>query len=306
MKKILSVLLAFVMIASLVGCSSNEVADGTASDDNTVSAGAIGLAVSTQTNPFFVTLVEGAQEKAKELGVELFVADAGDDVAKQASDIEDLISKGIKVLIVNACDSDAVGPTVQEALDKGIKVIAVDRAVNGATVDCFIASDNVLGAKLAAEYLVELAGEGAACIELQGILGASATVDRGAGFHEVADSKLKVVASQTANFDRAEGMSVMEDLLQANPDAVCVFAHNDEMALGAVEACAGKKILIAGFDATDDALAAVKEGTMVATVAQQPALMGSTAVEKAVDMMNGVSVPATCPVEVTLVTADNA
>lgn len=306
MKKILTVLLALLMVATLAGCSSNEAATDTTGTDSTAEVGAIGLAVSTQTNPFFVTLVEGAEAKAKELGVELFVADAGDDVAKQASDIEDLISKGIKVLIVNACDSDAVGPTVQEAIDKGIKVIAVDRAVNGATVDCFIASDNVLGAKLAAEYLVEKAGEGAKCIELQGILGASATVDRGAGFHEIADSKLTVVASQTANFDRAEGMSVMEDLLQANPDAVCVFAHNDEMALGAVEACNGKNILIAGFDATDDAIAAVKAGTMAATVAQQPALMGSTAVEKAVDLMNGTSVPATFPVEVKLVTADNA
>lgn len=305
MKKILTILVSLLMIFTLCACSTGESTDTPAADgaNDTV---AIGLAVSTQTNPFFVTLVEGAQAKADELGVTLYVADAGDDVAKQASDIEDLISKNIQVLIVNACDSDAVGPTVQEAIDKGIKVIAVDRAVNGATVDCFIASDNVLGAKLAAEYLVEKAGEGAACIELQGILGASATVDRGAGFHEVADSKLNVVASQTANFDRAEGMSVMEDLLQANPDALCVFAHNDEMALGAVEACTGKNILIAGFDATDDALAAVKAGTMLATVAQQPALMGSTAVEKALDIINGKAVDSNCPVEVKLVTADNA
>ena len=303
MKKILTILVSLLMIFTLCACSTGESTD-TPAADGTNDTVAIGLAVSTQTNPFFVTLVEGAQAKADELGVTLYVADAGDDVAKQASDIEDLISKNIQVLIVNACDSDAVGPTVQEAIDKGIKVIAVDRAVNGATVDCFIASDNVLGAKLAAEYLVEKAGEGAACIELQGILGASATVDRGAGFHEVADSKLNVVASQTANFDRAEGMSVMEDLLQANPDALCVFAHNDEMALGAVEACTGKNILIAGFDATDDALAAVKAGTMLATVAQQPALMGSTAVEKALDIINGKTVDANCPVEVKLVTAD--
>lgn len=302
MKKILSVLLALLMVLAIAGCQVEEEA----TNQTTGGEVAIGLAVSTQTNPFFVTLVEGAQEKAKELGVTLYVADAGDDVAKQASDIEDLISKGIQVLIVNACDSDAVGPTVQEAIDKGIKVIAVDRAVNGATVDCFIASDNVLGAKLAADYLVELAGEGAECIELQGQLGTSAATDRGTGFHEVADTKLKVVASQTANFDRAEGMSVMEDLLQANPTVKCVFAHNDEMALGAVEACSGKDILIAGFDATDDAIAAVKDGKMVATVAQQPALMGATAVEKALDMINGKSVDATCPVEVKLVTADNA
>ena len=303
MKKILSVLLTCLMLFALVGCGAKETTE-TAGGETTT--GAIGLAVSTQTNPFFVTLVEGAQAKADELGVTLYVADAGDDVAKQASDIEDLISKGIQVLIVNACDSDAVGPTVQEAIDKGIKVIAVDRAVNGATVDCFIASDNVLGAKLAADFLVETVGEGAEVIELQGQLGTSAATDRGAGFHQVADTKLKVVASQTANFDRAEGMSVMEDLLQANPTVKCVFAHNDEMALGAVEAIAGKDIVIAGFDATDDAIAAIKEGKMAATVAQQPALMGSTAVEKALDMINGKAVDANCPVEVKLITKDNA
>ena len=116
-------------------------------------SGPIGLSVSTLNNPFFVTLSEGAEEKAKELGVELITVDAGDDSAKQANDIEDLISKKISVLIVNPVDSDAAAPAVEDAIDAGIKVIAVDRIVNGVDVDCSIASDNVLGAKLAAEYL---------------------------------------------------------------------------------------------------------------------------------------------------------
>ena len=146
-------------------------------------SGPIGLSVSTLNNPFFVTLSEGAEEKAKELGVELITVDAGDDSAKQANDIEDLISKKISVLIVNPVDSDAAAPAVEDAIDAGIKVIAVDRIVNGVDVDCSIASDNVLGAKLAAEYLVELAGEGAKTAELEGVNGASATIDRGEGFH---------------------------------------------------------------------------------------------------------------------------
>ena len=190
-------------------------------------------------------------------------------------------------------------------MEKGIKVVAVDRMVNGVDVECSIASDNVSGAEMATEFLVEQAGEGAKCAELQGVNGASATVDRGKGFHNVADKKLDVVASQTANFNRDEGLTVMENILQANPDIKCVFAHNDEMALGALEALSGKDIIVAGFDATDDALAAIKDGKMAATVAQKPDLMGGTAFENAVKLINGEEVEKSIPVEVKLVTKDN-
>ena len=263
------------------------------------------LFTSILTSFFRYGRIETTEAKAKELGVDLIVVDAGDDSAKQTSDIEDLISKNIAVLIVNPVDSDAVAPAVEDAIEKGIKVIAVDRVVNGVDVDCSIASDNVAGAKMAADYLVELAGEGAKTAELEGVNGASATIDRGEGFHSVADEKLDVVASQTANFNRAEGMTVMENMLQANPDIQCVFAHNDEMALGAIEAIGDKEIIVAGFDATDDAIEAVKEGTMAATVAQQPDLMGATAVETATKLMAGETVEKTLPVEVSLITKDN-
>ena len=146
--------------------------------------------------------------------------------------------------------------------------------------------------------------EGIKVAELQGTSGASAAIDRSEGLHKVADSKLNVVASQTANFNRTEGMSVMENMLQADGDIKAVFAANDEMALGAVEAMsgAGKNVLVVGFDATDDAIAAVKAGRMAATVAQQPELIDSTAVENAVNLINGVSIPSSIPVEVTLIT----
>ena len=146
--------------------------------------------------------------------------------------------------------------------------------------------------------------EGIKVAELQGTSGASAAIDRSEGFHKVADSKLNVVASQTANFNRTEGMSVMENMLQADGDIKAVFAANVEMALGAVEAMtgAGKNVLVVGFDATDDAIAAVKAGRMAATVAQQPELIDSTAVENAVNLINGVSIPSSIPVEVTLIT----
>ncbi|MBQ9935190.1 MAG: D-ribose ABC transporter substrate-binding protein [Lachnospiraceae bacterium] len=273
-----------------------------------VGNGSIGLSVSTQNNPFFVTLVDGAKAEADKLGVSLTVVDAGDDVTKQVSDIEDLCSKDISVLIVNPVDSDAVAGAIEAAKAKGIRVIAVDRAVNGVEIDCQIASDNVLGAELATQYIVDKLGEGAKVAELQGTAGASAAIDRGTGFHNIADGKLTVVASQVANFDRTEGMTVMENMLQANPDIQGVFAANDEMALGALEAISGanKDVVVVGFDATDDAIAAIKAGRMDATIAQQPDLIGSTSIEYAVKLINGESIPASVPVEVTLITIDNA
>ena len=237
MKRFVSVLAAAVMVFGVTGCNAITI-DGETENVSGEAAGngSIGFSVSTLNNPFFVTLSEGAKEKAKTEGEKLIVVDAGDDAAKQTSDIEDLISKNISVLIVNPVDSDAVAPAVKDAVSRGIKVISVDRGVNGVDVDCAIASDNVEGAKMATEYMVSLLGENAKVAELEGVSGASATIERGKGFHLVADKKLNVVSKQTANFNRSEGMSVMENMLQANSAIQGVFAHNDEMALGAVEA----------------------------------------------------------------------
>ena len=305
MKKLVALFLSLTMILTMAGCKITI--DGETSAKPSVTNGTIGLSVSTQNNPFFVTLVEGAEEAAAKHGVKLTVADAGDDVTKQVSDIEDLVSKGISVLIVNPVDSDAVTGAVEAAIAKGVKVISVDRAVNGVEIDCQIASDNVAGAELATQYIVDTLGEGIKVAELQGTSGASAAIDRGTGFHNIADSKLEVVASQVANFDRTEGMSVMENMLQGNGDIQAVFAANDEMALGAMEAIsgAGKDIMVVGFDATDDALESIRNGKMAGTIAQQPALIGSTAIDNAVKLINGETIAKSIPVEVTLVTIEN-
>jgi ribose transport system substrate-binding protein len=290
------------MLVTMGGCNAITI-DGEENVREGSSGNVIGFSVSTLNNPFFVTLTEGAKKAASEKNVELVVVDAGDDAAKQTSDIEDLVSRNVGVLIVNPVDSDAVAPAVKSAMSQGIKVIAVDRGVNGVDVDCQIASDNVAGARMATEYLMELVGEGAKVAELQGVPGASATIDRGEGFHQVADKSLQVAASQTANFNRAEGMTVMENILQSDGAIKGVFAHNDEMALGAVEAVAasGKDIKIVGFDATDDAQKAVKDGKMAATVAQKPDKMGETAIETAVKIMAGETADKSIPVEVELI-----
>lgn len=307
MKKLVSLLLSMLMICSLAGCGIVIDGEGGSTGSKASGAsGAIGLSISTQNNPFFVTLAEGAKKAAKQAGVPLTVVDASDDATKQVSDIEDLVSKNVSVLIVNPVDSDAVTGAVEAAIAKGVRVISVDRVVNGVDIDCQIASDNVAGAELATQYIVDTLGENVKTAELIGTSGASAAIDRSQGFHNIADKKLKVVASQTADFDRTQGMTVMENMLQADSSIQAVFAGNDEMALGAVEAISGAKkdVLVVGFDATDDAIEAIRQGRMGATIAQQPDLIGSTAVENAIRLTKGESIPKEIPVEVTLITKD--
>jgi ribose transport system substrate-binding protein len=266
----------------------------------------IGLSISTLNNPFFVTLKEGAEAKAKELGVDLTTVDAQDDPAKQVSDIEDLIQQGVDLVLVNPADSSAVVSAIEAANDAGIPVITIDRSAEGGEVAAHIASDNVAGGKMAGELIIEqLAGKGKV-VELEGISGSSAARERGQGFNDAIKeaSGIEVVARQTANFDRAQGLSVMENIIQSTKDFQAVFAHNDEMALGALEAieAAGlKDVIVVGFDATDDAVKAVEEGKLFATIAQKPKKMGEIGVETAVKVLNGEKVDTFIPVELELI-----
>lgn len=299
-------LVVVALIALLAACSMD--APGSKKTETETTSGGdgelkIGFSISTLNNPFFVTLSEGAQEKAAELDAALTVVDAQDDAAKQASDVEDLIQQGVDLILINPVDSAAVVSAVESANSAGVPVITVDRSAEGGEVVSHIASDNAAGGELAGAYLIELVGEGAQVAELEGIAGSSAARDRGAGFNSVAADQLDIVAKQTANFNRAEGLTVMENILQANPNIKGVFAHNDEMALGALEAIAasGKDIVVVGFDATEDAVKAVEEGRLAGTVAQKPELIGQEAVEAAVQSLNGEDVEASIPVELELV-----
>ncbi|MFP3324003.1 ribose ABC transporter substrate-binding protein RbsB [Planococcus sp. SIMBA_160] len=305
MKKMLlmSVLLAMMVLAACSmeapGSDSEETTGGEdASGDYT-----IGFSISTLNNPFFVTLSEGAEAKASELGASLSVVDAQDDASKQASDVEDLIQQGVDMILINPVDSEAVASAVESANNANIPVITVDRSAEGGEVVSHIASDNTAGGEMAGEYLLSLVGDDAKVAELEGVPGSSAARERGEGFNNVATDSLDVVAKQTANFNRAEGLSVMENILQANPDVTGVFAHNDEMALGALEAieAAGKDVAVVGFDATNDAVAAVEEGRLDGTVAQKPELIGEMAVETAIQHLDGEEVETSIPVELELI-----
>ncbi|MDN5709522.1 MAG: ribose ABC transporter substrate-binding protein RbsB [Planococcus sp. (in: firmicutes)] len=305
MKKML---LMFVLLAMMVLAACSMEAPGSDSEETTGGEEAsgdytIGFSISTLNNPFFVTLSEGAEAKASELGATLSVVDAQDDASKQASDVEDLIQQGVDMILINPVDSEAVASAVASANNADIPVITVDRSAESGEVVSHIASDNVAGGEMAAEHLLSLVGDGAKVAELEGVPGSSAARERGEGFNNIAADSLDVVAKQTANFNRAEGLSVMENILQANPDVTGVFAHNDEMALGALEAieASGKDVTVVGFDATSDAVAAVEEGRLAGTIAQKPEMIGEMAVETAIQHLDGEEVEASIPVELELI-----
>lgn len=270
----------------------------------------IGMSLSTLNNPFFVTLRKGAQDEAARQGVSLTVTDAQNDAAQQVNQVQNFTSQSMRAIILNPVDSDAAAPAVKIAERAGIPVIAADRGVNNATVAQTVASDNVTGGKLAADELAKLMGQKGKVAVLQGVPGTSASRDRGQGFAEgiKAYPNIQVVAQQPADFDRTKGLDVMTNMLQSNPDITGVFAENDEMALGAIKALgakAGNEVKVVGFDGTPDALKAIKEGTMNASVAQQPQLIGQQSVQGAVKAARGEQIPATVAVPVKVATKDN-
>ncbi|HEX9044709.1 MAG TPA: substrate-binding domain-containing protein [Candidatus Limnocylindrales bacterium] len=309
---------ALASIALVAGCSSSATSSPAASESvapsssgasaasssapasaSASSAGSvtIGIALSTLNNPYFVTLNDAAKAEAQAKGATISAADGQNDLAKQTSEVEDFVSKKVSCIIVNPVDSSGIAPAVTEANTAKIPVIAVDRGVTGAPTAGFIASDNVQAGKLATDALLKaLHGSGKIAV-LTGVPGASATNDRTKGFQQslASNSGVTVVANQTAQFDRATALSVTENILQAHPDIQGIFAENDEMALGAIQAltAAGKagKVLVTSIDGTSDGMKAVVAGTLLETIAQQPAFMGKTAVDYCVTLAGGGSVP---------------
>ncbi|MCT8536327.1 ribose ABC transporter substrate-binding protein RbsB [Glaesserella parasuis] len=265
----------------------------------------IALAISTLDNPFFVTLKEGAEKKAKELGYNLVVLDSQNDPAKELSNVEDVTVRGATVLLINPTDSEAVGTAVAVANKKNIPVITLDRGANKGNVVSHIASDNVAGGKMAGDFIAEKVGKNAKVIQLEGIAGTSAARERGEGFKQAVEAnQFELLASQPADFDRTKGLNVMENLLASHGSAKAVFAQNDEMALGALRAikASGKNILVVGFDGTDDAVKAVNGGQLAATIAQQPDKIGELGVEAADKVLKGEKVDAQIPVPLKVVT----
>ncbi|MCX0378264.1 ribose ABC transporter substrate-binding protein RbsB [Clostridium perfringens] len=284
-KKIFSVgLMLMMLMTSFIGCGRDNKPK-------------IGMVLSTLNNPFFVNMKDGAEKEAEKLGYDLVVLDSQNDTAKERANVEDLVQLGVVALLINPTDSDAVVKTVEVANKSNIPVITLDRQANGGKITSHIASDNIKGGEMAAEYVLDKFKDEKGpinVVEIQGIPGASATRDRGEGFHNIMDknNKFNFVSIQAADFDRQKGLQVMENIIQANPNIQVVFAHNDEMALGAVKAikASGINALVIGFDGNDDAKDSIDANEMTATIAQQPDLIGALGVELANKIYSGESI----------------
>lgn len=263
-------------------------------------------------NPFWAAVEKGAKDKGAELGVDVVVVapPAESDVQAQITQIEDLIAQKVSGIALAPTDPNALAPVVDAAKAAGIPVVFVDtKGVNEGVT--FIGTDNAVGAALAADFMCKNLPQGSEVAILQGLISQSTGQARAEGSKKGLEAcGLKVVAEQTAEWDRAKGQSVMENILTGNPNIKGVFASNDNMALGAVEALKAaaklKDVMVVGFDANPDAAASILAGEMTASIAQAPGNIGGFGVQALVDLKAGKAIEPVIDTGTVLVTKDNA
>jgi len=273
----------------------------------------IAVVVSTLNNPWFVVLGETAKARAIELGYDATIFDSQNDTAKEAANFENIIADGYKAILFNPTDANGSVANVLKAKAAGIPVFCIDREINSTNAaTCQMLSDSYSGCVKLGQFFVKTVGREGEYAELLGIVGDNNTWNRSKGFHSVVDRYpgLKMVAQQSAEFDRAKSLEVMESILQAHPNIKAVFCGNDAMAMGAYQALAtaGKadQIKVFGFDGADDVVKLIGEGKIAATGMQFPKTMARQSAEFADEYIKGKhDFPQKVPVPVELVTKDN-
>ena len=295
------------LAAAAVGMSAAMFAGSTAAQSIVVSMKGPGAG-----NPFWAAVQRGAEEKAAALGVEVVVLapPTESDVPAQIAQIEDQLAKGVAGIVLAPTDPNALAPVVEEAIADGVAVVFVDTkgANEGVT---YIGTDNETGASLAATHICENVAAGSDVAILQGIITQSTGMARADGTRAgLSACGLNIVAEQTAEWDRAKGLAVMENIITANPDLKGLFASNDNMALGAIEALKNADMLdqvfVVGFDANPDAAESVLADEMSATVAQNPYNMGAIGVESVMTLIGGGTLDPVIDTGTVLVTKANA
>src|SRR5512134_2562854 len=225
----------------------------------------VGFSVSTQVNPFYKAMADGVRDEAKAQGMEATILNAEDKLEKQIADVEDLIQKKVDVIIINATH-DGAAAVLNKAAEAGIPVVTLQRGVPGAKVTSHIGTDNVVIGREGAEWVAKALGGKGNVVGMEGIPGAASSEDRKKGSAEVWPKYpgIKIVAQQSGKYDRAVALSVMENILQAQPQIDAVFCFNDVMAAKRTG------IKITGMDANKDALEAVGKGELAMTIALPP------------------------------------
>lgn len=304
MKKFLTVTIMLLLTVSFVFANGSK-------EEESKGKILIGLSMNTLNNPFFVDVVSGAKKAAEENGIELIVTDAQNQPSKQMEDVENLIQRTPDLLILDPSDSDAIIASVESANENNIKVLTIDRKSNGGDVVAHIGFDAIHSGRIAGTYLKEQLNGKGKIVEIMGIMGTNVAQDRSKGFNQIMAETpgFTIVAKQAADFDRAKAMEVMENILQANPEIDGVYAANDEMALGVLEAieAAGRldEIILIGCDAIDPALEKIREKKLEATIAEPPFFLGKNAVINALKILNGETIEKDVILDSTLVTLKN-
>lgn len=265
-------------------------------------ADGIGASLLTQQHPFYIELADAMKAEAKAQDVALEVSIANQDLNKQLADVEDLIVKGVKVLVISPVDSKGVLPAIKKAQDAGIKVITVDVPAEGVDVVSYVGTDNYKGGEKAGELMAKvLDGKGeVAIIDYPTVQSVVSRID---GFKKALEAHpdVKVVAQQTG-ITRAEALAAAQNMLQANPDIDGIFGFGDDAALAAAVAVKSAglqdKVKVIGFDGMQEARDAVdSDPVMVGVIQQYPDQMGKQAVLTAIAVMKGEEVPAQQPIE---------
>jgi ribose transport system substrate-binding protein len=303
MKKVLIVVLVLALAGGIVFAGPSGQGGKTV----------IGFSQATMASPFYVSHVDAAKARAAELGIDLIVADANENVVKQNQDITDMLQRGIKVLILNAVDPDGVAPSLAACAQKKVPVVTVDRFVNG-KVDVIIGRDNVLmGQAVGNAIVTALGGKGNAkgkILEVMGSGGDRVQEARSKGFHNAVDSEkgITVIKTPYCDYVRSKAATATQDIIQANKDIVMIYGHNDDMALGALQVCetAGLKVGCSGVDGLMEAVEAITKGRYLATSANDPFAFGRIAVEVAAQLTRGEKVSSDVDAGTFLIDASNA
>lgn len=307
MKKLAALTMAAAMVLSLAGCGAVTTDKKSDASDKGQAANAsvdakggelkIGFSNCSQDTPFFANMTPIIEDYAKGKDISVVSLNADNDIAKQNKDIQDLISQGINMLIINPVNEDGPSAGIEACKNAGIPVVTVDKNVKkGYTA--WVGRDNVEMGRLVGEKLIELIGGDSATgtiLEIQGTAGSTTMMNRRDGFHEAIDKVpgLKIVQSSYCDYDRSKAIPATQDLLQANKDVVAIFGHNDDMALGAAQVCAEQgfsDIKVCGVDGLMEAVLQIESGKYACTSSNDPVLLGQTAVDTAIKIFAGESV----------------
>lgn len=303
MRKIILMVLAIMLVMSTAVFAGGQQEDGVEK---------YALMMSHMTNSFTITLSNAVKAAADDLGVELVVFDGGQDVSKQISQVESAINQGYAGILIEPASVDGIKPAVTAANKAGIPLVTINQKItNQELAKAFVGVEHVEGGEIEMKYAAEAIGGKGKVAFLLGPLGSDGQIGRTTGYYNVLEDYpgIEVVYEQSANWRTDEALKLAENWLQTGVDLVAIVANNDGMAMGALKAVEDAKMLdkikIFGVDATADALAAVAEGRLAATVSQSTEAQALAAMDALVKLVRGEDVPAEIIVGHTLITKEN-